>query len=138
MRHNPIEPAGASCHIEYMDNVAVRAQGQISLEALGEFAQQHVSDWFERCDSFFEWQRTHFLESAPSSALLNEHRSIVKLLLRVLRLLYVEVSDPDFPNKAISEDFHWRLGKLEDSWLMFHGRMSDAEAERILNQAFPE
>jgi hypothetical protein len=38
----------------------------------------------------------------------------------------------------VSEDFHWRLGKLEDSWLMFHESMSQREAQAILNQAFPE
>jgi hypothetical protein len=120
-----------------MDSIASGAHDQITLEALGGFAQQHVSDWFNRCDSFFDWQRMHFLRSTPSAEQLIEHKLILKILLRVLRILYVEVSDPDFPNNGIAEDFHWRLRKLEDSWLMFHGTMTDAQAEEILSQAFP-
>lgn len=121
-----------------MNNAVVPFENQISLKSLGEFAQKQIAQWFDVCDSFFDWQKKHLIGAAPSLDTLEEHKKVLKLLLRITRLLHVEASDPDFPKRALAEDFAWRLARLEDSWLMFHGDMTHTEADAILQRVFPE
>ena len=121
-----------------MNSAVVPLESQISLQSLGDFAQKQIAQWFEVCDSLLDWQKKHFIGAAPSLQTLEEHKKVLKLLLRVTRVLHAEASDPDFPRRALAEDFAWRLSRLEDSWLMFHGDMTHTEAEAILKQVFPE
>lgn len=121
-----------------MNSPAVLLESQISLRSLGDLAQRQLAKWFDVCDSFFDWQKEHLSGAASSSETIEEHKKVLKLLLRVTRLLHAEVSDPDFPQKALAQEFAWRLARLEDSWLMFHGDMTHSDADAILKQAFPE
>lgn len=121
-----------------MNSAVVPIENQISLQSLGDLAQRQIAQWFEVCDSFFDWQKNHLIGAAPSSETLEEHKRFLKLLLRVTRLLHAEASDPDFPKRALAEEFAWRLSRLEDSWLMFHGDMTHTEADAILKRVFPD
>ena len=121
-----------------MNSAAVPLESQTSLRSLGDLAQRQIAKWFDVCDSFFDWQKEHLIGAAPPSETLAEHKKVLKLLLRVTRLLHAEVSDPDFPQRAMAQEFAWRLARLEDSWLMFHGDMTHCEADAILKKAFPE
>jgi hypothetical protein len=120
-----------------MNSAVFPLGNQISLQSLAEFAQKQIAQWFDVCNSFFDWQKKHLIGAAPSLDTLEEHKKVLKLLLRITRLLHFEASDPDFPKRALAEDFAWRLARLEDSWLMFHGDMTDTEADAIIQQVFP-
>jgi hypothetical protein len=61
----------------------------------------------------------------------------LRALLIAGRALYTLTSDPEFLN-SLARDVRGRLGQLENPWEMLENPISEAEADRILAQAFPD
>jgi hypothetical protein len=63
---------------------------------------------------------------------------MVKLLLRSAKQLHGLATDPDYPAPQYAEEIAWRLRLLEFSWERLTNPMTDAEAEVLLRQYFPD
>lgn len=97
-----------------------------------------VEDWVNACNDFLRWQRREVIERRPSPEKLSEHRVALKVMLRLGRSLHAHVCDPDFPLRQCIPEVDGKLRQLEESWEMIHNPMSDAEADAVLQQAFPD
>ncbi len=92
----------------------------------------------ETCNEFLRWQHREVIRVRPSPETLSEHRESLKAMLRLAHALYGQVTDPDFPARHLIPEVAGELRQLEESWEMIHNPMSDAEAEAILQKAFPD
>ena len=101
------------------------------------FTRRLVGDWVNSCNEFLRWQRQEVIERKPTPKKLAEHREALKVMLRLGRSFHAQVSDPDFPVPSLAADVAGKLRQLEKSWEMIHHPMPDAEADAILQQAFP-
>jgi len=77
------------------------------------------------------------LARQPTAAELERHRSEMKLLLRITRLMHAEIADPDFPDRSLANEVAIRLRQMVDLWEMIHNPMPDAEADQLLREVFP-
>lgn len=101
------------------------------------FTRKLVQAWVNSCNDFLQWQHRELIEHKPSPEKLFEHRNTLKLMLRLGRSFHAQVSDPDFPLRQFAPEVAGKLRQLEKSWEMIHNPMKDAEADAILQQAFP-
>ena len=106
------------------------------LEGIEEWARRHTGQWCEMCDQFKEATRHTMLARQPLDSELAQHRGNMKMFLRMTRLLYAEVADPDFPDRSLAADLAIRLRQMEDLWEIIHHPMADAEADQLLQDAF--
>ena len=111
----------------------------VGFESIGAgFTRKLVEDWVNSCNDFLQWQRREVIEKKPSPEKLAEHRDALKLMLRLGHGLQAQVSDPDFPLRQCVPEVGGKLRQMEKSWEMIQSSMGDAEAEAILQQAFPD
>jgi hypothetical protein len=73
---------------------------------------------------------------APSSKQQENDRQGLKWLLRLTKLIHSVASDPEFPGKSLLAQLDAQMAQLEESWELFYNQMSEAEAEKILSEAF--
>lgn len=59
-------------------------------------------------------------------------------MIRGARALLNLASDPDFPATQFAGEISGKLLQLEDSWQSLNNPMTDAEADAILQRAFPD
>ncbi len=97
-----------------------------------------VRTWVASCNEFRQRERREIIEKVPSSNKLAEYREELKWMIRAARALLNLVSDPDFPAKELIAEISGKLLQLEDSWKSLNSPMTDAEAEAILQKAFPD
>jgi|SRR6266850_3903957 len=118
---------------------AVRSQPAISISAEGltAFARDYVQQWCTTCTNFLEWEREHILKGEASLVEQEEHRQILKWLLRLTRLIHSVAADPDFPDRSAADLVELKLWQLNESWRMIYEPMPQEEAEKLLNQVFP-
>src|SRR2546427_6925741 len=102
------------------------------------FAPKLLAAWVDACNDFLQWQRQEILQKRASPQKLSEHRDTLKLMLRLGRSFHAQVSDPDFPLPDAAREVSRKLVQLEKSWEMIHNPMSDAEADAVLAEAFPD
>ena len=107
-------------------------------ESLGEKLVFNVlQENINGCYRFLEMEREQLTELQSNPKQLSKHRSILKFLLRIMRILHAEVSDPDYPDRTVAPEIAAVIWKLNESWERLHDPMPDAEAEKILSQCFP-
>ena len=102
------------------------------------FPRKLVQAWVNSCNDFLQWQRREVIEHKPSPEKLSEHRETLKLMLRLGHSFHAQVSDPDFPQRQLGPEVAGKLRQLEKSWEMIQNPMKDADADAILEQAFPD
>jgi len=98
---------------------------------------EYVGQWIRACDAFLKWQREEIIEKEPTTETLSEHRSALKWMLRHTRILHAEIADPDFPVRHFAKAIAGKLLQLEESWQLVHEAIPDAEADALLQAAFP-
>ena len=103
-----------------------------ALEFVFDSARRTISE----CDKFLDAQRALFLKK-PTTREIVEHRLALAIIMRMARAWQNCVFDPDFPDHAIARQLEIRLRQLEESWNLFHNPMPQAEADAILESAFP-
>jgi hypothetical protein len=77
------------------------------------------------------------LEAEPTLKSKEEHRQSLKWLLRLTRLLHSVAADPEFPDRALADELEGRLLQLNSSWRMFYEAMPAEQAEKLLEEVFP-
>ena len=88
------------------------------------------------CQRFLTWEREHILRGNPSPQEQKEHKTSLKWLLRVTRLIHASVADPDFPDHSMAKMLAMMVWKLEQSWRMIYEPMPEAEGEKLLKETF--
>ncbi len=99
--------------------------------------QKLLNTWFGLCEDYRQRERHDAIEREPSPAELDRFRRELKWLLRAGRQLQSLVEDPDYPVSDHGEQIAWRLEQLEDSWEGLNNPLSQAEADALLRQYFP-
>jgi len=111
----------------------------VKSESVGAKLTERLLQLFiETCNEFLQWQHREVIRVRPSPERLAEHRESLKAMLRLAHALHGQVTDPDFPARHLIPEVAGKLRQLEESWEMVHNPMSDAEAEAILQKAFPD
>ena len=116
--------------------MVIPAPGPVSVGA--KLTQRLVQMFVDSCNEFLEWQYRELIESRPSPAKLSEHRDSLKAMLRLAHTIHGQVTDPDFPARQFIPEVTGKLRQLEESWEMIQNPMNDAEADAILQKAFPD
>jgi hypothetical protein len=97
-----------------------------------------VQTWIVSCNEFRQRERRDIIEQAATPKRLAEYREELKWMIRGARALLNLVSDPDFPARQFVSEISGKLLQLEDSWQSLNNPMSDAEADAVLQKAFPD
>jgi hypothetical protein len=101
-------------------------------------ALKMVELWAKAVDRFREWERDEILRKSPSAQDLERHCGESAWLIRETRHLQSTVNDPEFPVPECKATVEGRLYQLEMAYREIHDPMTDAEADAILKQAFPD
>lgn len=94
-----------------------------------------VEDWDEVCSALGAWEAQH-LTSDDSGPAKQQHRVWVAELLSWGQLLLQVTEHSGFPNQALGLQIHARLRHLQDKFALWHGDMTPADEERIMQAAF--
>jgi len=90
------------------------------------------------CNDFRQRERREVIEQAPSPQRLAQYREELKWMIRTARALLNLVSDPDFPSRQLVSEISGKLLQREDSWKSLNNPVTDAEADAILQKAYPD
>jgi hypothetical protein len=101
-----------------------------------EFAEG-VSAWGQSVTALSRWEQEHLLDN-PSPDALSAHRRTLDRLIQFGRFLALTTEHPDFPDTALKENVAATLQTLRDKIPLWHGTMSEREADAILKAAFHE
>lgn len=101
-------------------------------------AGEVFSGWLERCNKFTRFYNEHLIKREPEPGLLEQLDPAHKFLLRLTRMMHAQMLDPDFPDREMAGRFEAALWRLQQSWEITHNTMTDAEADAILKQSFPD
>lgn len=101
--------------------------------------QAAVEEWDGACSILGPWEARHLAQqpSQPSEATSARHQQFVKELLSWGEMVGAATGHPDFPDRSLASRVQARLVHLRDKLALWHGEMSEPEAERILAAAFP-
>src|SRR5690242_18876934 len=94
--------------------------------------------WIRCCDEFMDRQRKEIIEREPSRQELDSHIDALKFMIRATLSVQALCADPDFPVRQLSSRIASKLLQLEESLKMLQNPMTDAEADAVLDQAFPD
>jgi len=94
-----------------------------------------VEDWDEVCSALGPWEAKNLVE-AEAEDTKQHHQRWVRELLSWGRVVQRAIDLPEFPDRALAERVNARIRHLEDKLALWHGEMTSAEAERILQAAF--
>jgi hypothetical protein len=96
-----------------------------------------LSYWVERCDQFLDRQRKNILERDASPKELADHIDALKFMIRATLCFQVLFADPDFPAQQFGPKIAGKLLQLQESLKLLQNPTIDAEADAILQAAFP-
>ncbi len=98
-----------------------------------------MEQWFDWMDGLLEVHRSIFLFREPTPAQLKEHKTCLKLAIRHCLFINTLIADPDFHEPELLSRLQVRVRQLQDAYDTFHDTtLSDAQAEEVLKQVFPE
>jgi hypothetical protein len=121
-------------------SVVATVSGEAAEASAGGVKATHklILTWVGLCDDFRRRERREIIEQVPPPQRLAEYREELKWMIRQARALLNLVSDPDFPARHLVPEISGKLLQLEDSWECLNNPMTDAEADAVLRQAFPD
>src|SRR5438105_2016717 len=96
-----------------------------------------LSLWVKCCDEFLDGQRKNILERDSTPRELAEHLDALKFMIRVTLALQALSGDPDSPAQELSGEIAGKLLQLQESLKLLQNPMSEAEADALLQAAFP-
>jgi hypothetical protein len=100
---------------------------------------RQMEQWFDWMDAMLEVHRSMFVFREPAPAQLKEHKSGLKLAIRYCLFLNTLIADPDFNEPELVSRLQVRARQLQDAYDTFHDpALTDAQAEEVLKQVFPE
>ena len=104
-----------------------------------EITRRQLQEWFNWMDGILDIHRNNFVFRQPASDELAQHRTALKAALRTSHFILALIADPDFNEPELTGRLQVRIRQLQDAFDTFHDTtLSDAQAEKILKQVFPE
>ena len=104
---------------------------------VGKFAKEQTERWCLACERFLDWEREHIIRGNPSAPDQQEHKTTLKWLLRMSRLMHASAADPECPDHSMAKTLEMVIWKLDESWKMIYEAMPDEEADKLLAEVFP-
>lgn len=104
-----------------------------------EITRRQMQEWFDWIDHILDVHRSNFVFRQATAAELEEHKRALRLSIRTCLLINALIGDPEFNERDLASLLKVRIQQLQDAHDTFHdSALSDAEAEKILKQVFPE
>jgi len=104
-----------------------------------ELTVRQAEQWFEWMDGMLQVHRSMFVFREASPGQLEEHNTGVKLAIEYSLFIKDLIADPEFNEPDLVSRLQVRIQQLQDAYDTFHDpQFSDAEAEELLKQVFPE
>ena len=124
----------------YYMNKGIGTEGIAEIQAQPRaMIRRQVQEWFGWMDHILDVHRSHFVFREPAPVQLEEHKQLLKEGIRTCLLFNAVIADPDFNEPDLTVRLHVRIRQLKDAYDTFHdGTLSDEQAEKILQQVFPE
>ena|SRR5437667_4184008 len=108
---------------------------KLQAHILQEFTEG-VDAWGQSVTALSRWEADYLLDN-PGVDDLATHRRIVDRLIQFGDFLALTTQHPDFPDVALKQTIAATLQTLRDKIPLWHGTMTQAEADSILKTAFP-
>jgi len=94
-----------------------------------------AQDWFDVCRKLNEWEDQRLVDD-PHPEALAQHVKVLTRLERLGRLLTVVTEDTQFQDRQFAELIASTLQDLRDRRALWHGSMSAAQREQVLQEIF--
>lgn len=94
-----------------------------------------VDDWDEVCSALRPWEAEHLTKEVPGSAGEQHWRGLIELLAWG-RVVQRATEQPEFPEQSVAACVKARIRHLEDKLALWHGEMTPAEEDCIVQAAF--
>src|SRR5439155_18260095 len=117
-------------------NTTVAEKAAPQKEIGPDFAKEQIERWCEACHQFVLWEREHVIKGSPSAQEQEAHKTSLKWLLRLTRLIHAAVADADFPDRSLADMLRLTLWKLDQSWKTIYEAMPEAEAVDLMKKVF--
>jgi hypothetical protein len=90
-------------------------------------------------DGILAVHRNTYVLREPTPAQLTEHKTALGLAIEYCRLINTLIDDPGFNEPDLVSRLQVRIRQLQDAYDTFHDpALSDAQADEVLKQVFPE
>jgi hypothetical protein len=131
--------AALFCHLGAVNAAAIPtalapappARNPLSLE-------RFLTAWIEAVNDYLQRQYREIIQQRPSPETLAQYKTECKWLLRSALKLDSMVKDPEYPARPFGPDIAGKLLQLQQSWESLNNPMTEAEADAILQQVFPD
>ena len=104
-----------------------------------DLTKRQMEQWFGWMDGILDVHRSNYVFREATPAQLEEHKTGLKLAIRCCLFINTLVADPDFNEPDLVSRLQVRVRQLQDAYDTFHDpTVSNAQAEEVLKQVFPE
>lgn len=101
--------------------------------------RRQIEEWFRWMDHVLDVHRSNFVFRQPSPIQLEEHKRLLKECIRNSQFFNLLIADPDCNVPDLTARLQVRIRQLQDAYDTFHDTaLTDDQAEKILEQVFPE
>jgi hypothetical protein len=101
--------------------------------------KRQMEEWFGWMDGIMDVHRSNCVFREPTPVQLAEHKIGLEVALEYCRLINTLIDDPGFNEPDLVSRLQVRMRQLQDAYDTFHDpTLSDAQAEEVLKQVFPE
>jgi hypothetical protein len=133
-------------HIQTQVRDSIKPQMEQWLDLIPEIEAQardltkrQLEQWFDWMDGILAVHRSSCVFREPTPAQLAEHKKGLELAIEYCRFINNLIDDPGFNEPDLVSRLKVRIRQLQDAYDTFHDTtLSDAQAEEVLNQVFPE
>ena len=82
------------------------------------------------------WTHENLIGKDPDPQTLVQYETVGKWTLRLLRMMHVSISDPEFPDKSLLRELELLIWQLNEQWEMLHNHSTDPEVDNSYAQVF--
>jgi len=96
-------------------------------------------EWFKACDGILDLHRRDFVFQEAAAKARALHKAKLSWFIRLSRAMSVPISDPEFGDSDLADRLQIRIRQLELAYdLVDDSKLSEDEAEKLLQEVFPE
>jgi hypothetical protein len=104
-----------------------------------ESAKRQMEQWLDWMDGILDVHRSNFVFREAPPAQLAEHETALSSAIEYCGFIKTLVDDPGFNEPDLASRLEVRIRLLQDAYDTFHdATLSDAQADKVLKQVFPE
>jgi len=115
---------------------AIRPKGATA-EPERDLIRRWIEIWVSDCNEFRRWERQELILKEPSPEMIAEHAKKSQMFILSARLLQALMANSDHAAPDLRTEVAAKVRQLEEMSEMIHNPMGDAEANAVLQKAFP-